>query len=400
MEEGEIESAKENLIEAALLDPTDPWSYVVLGNIMMRYEKNSEAAERFYKRSLELKPDDGYALNSMGGLCLEQHRWSEAHDWFDRAIAANRRFANPYYGKSHAFVGQQKPEQALEAIEEMFQVAEKQDERSEPVFRAARESYKETQYALARMRETDIIAALKNYQGLAEAKSGYPILVERRTLDAMIVGQTQMAWKKHRDHHLVRIRSQYPKELLSHIQAHEFTHILMEAEAREFGRNLWFSTTSTSREKALRAMAGDIKKMEQRGFNSEKTAEIVVQLLNGACGLIFNAPLDVVIEERIRRELPLLGHSQYLSLVQMASEAEYISAKKEIRDITPKAILRVNDVLNGVMALWLRDFSRGVADFSQTYRRFDSFAETEKLYVYLQQRLKHRIDPGAEYELV
>ena len=399
-ETGDIEQAKEHLIEAAVLDPTDAWSFVVLGNIMVRYDKNLEAADRFYRKALELKPNDGWALNSLGGIALEQERWDDAQAWFDRSIASNPKFANPYYGKSHAFVGKGEPDAALASTEQLFRDAEMQDARSKPVFDAARSNYLETRKALAQLNFAKGDEALSVYQEQIEDLSGFPIKIERRPMDAMLAGQTQMSWKHKRDHHLIIMRSQYPAEAVQHIQAHELTHIALEAEARNARRNKWFSTTAETRERAIRSMADDIKKLERRAGGSDRVANVVVQLLSGACGFIFNAPLDIVIEHRIRDRLPDLKHSQYASLCQLASEAEYVTTRKEIREMTPRLILKVNDTLNGVAALWLRSFTGGIADYTGSYRKLDHFALSERLFNHFQERYEKGLNPGDEYDLV
>jgi len=108
--------AKECLIEAATLDPKDSWSYVVLGNILARNENDIVGATRFYKKALEINPKDSWAINSMGGIALEQEKWDEAINWFDQSIAINPKFANPYYGKSHAYVGKLQPDKALASL--------------------------------------------------------------------------------------------------------------------------------------------------------------------------------------------------------------------------------------------------------------------------------------------
>ena len=402
MEVNQMKQAKEHLIEAATLDPNDSWSYVVLGNILARNENDIVGATRFYKKALAINPKDSWAINSMGGIALEQEKWDEALNWFDQSIAINPKFANPYYGKSHAYAGKLEPEKALGAIEQLFRDAELQDARSQPVFRAARDNYKNTHLALAKISLEKANEALAVYSEHIEDISGFPIKEERQGLTALLAGQTQMAWKKQRDHHLVHIRPQYPEVLVPHIRAHEFTHIALEAEARSASRNKWFGTTAVTRETALRAMAGDIKKFERSGAlaNTPNTAEVIVQLLNGACGFIFNAPLDMIIEERIQERLPSIRHSQYCSLVQLASEAEYVTTKKETRELTPKLILRVNDTLNLVMALWLRDFTQGIADFTSSYRKFDCFPLADKLYKHFQTRSKRGFQPGDEYDLV
>lgn len=352
------------------------------------------------KQALELKPEDGWALNSLGAICTERHEYEDAIAWFEKSIRFNPKFANPYYGRAHALVGMGKPEAALASIEELFQKAERQDARSEPVFRGARETYWETAKVIARINKEKADKALEVYEEHIEDLSGFPVQEERRDLEAMIAGQTQMAWKKNRDHHLVLIRPVYPEPLWQHIKAHELTHIALEAEARALGRNRWFATTAATRERAIRSMAADIKKLERKGLNNKRTAELMVELLNGACGIIFNAPLDMMIEQRIRERLPVLRYNQLCSLIQMAKEAESVSTNKDTRELTPGRILRVNDALNGAMALWLSDFSGGVGDFVQSYRKFDAFPIAQKIYQHFQARNKGKLEPGDEYMLV
>jgi hypothetical protein len=81
------------------------------------------------------------------------------------------------------------------------------------------------------------------------------------------------------------------------------THIALEAEARAVGRNKWFSTSAATRETAIRSMAADFKKFERAGMNNNKVAEVIAELVGGACGFLFNAPLDMLIERRIKGRL-------------------------------------------------------------------------------------------------
>lgn len=395
----ETDKAREHLVEAAVLDPKDAWSFVVLGNILAK-ENDWGGAERFIKQALVLKPEDGWALNSLGAICTERHEYEDAIAWFEKSIRFNPKFANPYFGRAHALIGIGKPEAALASIEELFQKAERQDIRSESVFRGARESYWETAKVFAKINKENADKALVVYQEHIEDLSGFPVREERQDLAAMIAGQTQMAWKKNRDHHLMLIRRAYPEPLWQHIKAHELTHIALEAEARALGRNKWFSTTAATRELAIRSMASDIKKLERKGLNSKRTAEVMVELLAGVCGFVFNAPLDMMIEQRIRERLPDLRYNQLCSLIQMAKEAESVSTNKDVRELTPNRILRVNDALNGAMALWLSDFSGGIGDFVQSYRKFEAFPIAQKIYQHFQTRSKGEFKPGDEYRLV
>jgi hypothetical protein len=87
-------------------------------------------------------------------------------------------------------------------------------------------------------------------------------------------------------------------------------------------------------------------------------------------------------------------------LIQLAKEAESASTNKEARELTPHQILRVNDSLNGAMALMLSDFTGGVSDFAQSYRKFHAFPIAQKIYQHFQTRSKKVLEPSDEYTLV
>jgi tetratricopeptide (TPR) repeat protein len=55
-ETGDIERAKDHVIEALKLNPSDALSYVVLGNIYMKHEKNYDRADKLYRRPPALQP--------------------------------------------------------------------------------------------------------------------------------------------------------------------------------------------------------------------------------------------------------------------------------------------------------------------------------------------------------
>jgi len=106
---------------------------------------------------------------------------------------------------------------------------------------------RETAKVIAKINKEKADKALEVFEEHVADLSGFPVKEERRDLAAMIAGQTQMAWKKNRDHHLIAIRPVYPEPLWQHIKAHELTHIALEAEARALGRNKWFGTTAARR---------------------------------------------------------------------------------------------------------------------------------------------------------
>lgn len=400
MELGEAEQARQYLVEAALLDPKDAWPYVVLGNALVREPGKLDAAEGLLAKAHELDPKDAWALNSLGGIAMERGDLAAAVAWFSKALEAKPDFGNAHYGWALALSTQGRDEEALERLGLLFGRAEVQDVRSRPVFGNARSLWREITAKRATARSGESLAAVRVYLGGIADRSGFPVREEWAEFPENYAAQTQMAWKKGRDYHLVRLRRDYPEPAWHHILAHEATHIDFETKARALGRNRWFTVNDETRSKAQRQMEPDIRRIARQGHSAERLAALAAQLLEGAASLLFNAPIDMAIESRLARELPVLREAQLISLDTLAREAAALSTHREIRQITPERILAVNDTLNAAAALFLRDLSGGALDYAEAYRPFDCLARAERLYAAYRDAEAEGIAPGAEYDLV
>jgi tetratricopeptide (TPR) repeat protein len=399
MELGKTEEARRCLVEAALLNPKDAWPYVVLGNALARDRDKLVAAQALLEKAHEIEPEDPWAMNSLGGICTERGDLAAATTWFEKSLAIKSDFANSHYGLANVLATQGKFESARERLQTLFEKAEYQDARSRSVFSAARSLWLDTISQLANARRECSLAEVRAYLASISERSGFPVKEEWADFPENFAAQTQMAWKKGRDHHLIRLRRGYPEPAWHHILAHEATHIALESAARAVGRNRWFVTTEESRAKALKLMEPDIRKISRQGYPVERLAELVTQLLNGASALVFNAAIDMVIESRLRSEIPSLADAQLLSLDLLAREAAGVTSHRDIRKVTPERILSVNDTLNAVGALFLRDLSRGALDYVEAYRPFHCMKKAESLYDAWKSKVGKGLEPGQEYDL-
>ncbi len=400
MELGQTERARQNLVEAALLNPDDAWPYVVLGNALVREPGKLDAAEQLLKKAHEIEPADPWAMNSLGGIATERGDLAGAIDWFGKALARKPDFANAHYGWANALATQGQFVEARTRLGILFAEAEMQDARSHAVFNAARNLWREITQQLANTRREGSLAAVRAYLASISDKSGYPVKEEWGEFPENFAAQTQMAWKKGRDHHLIRLRRGYPEPAWQHILAHEATHIALESEARAAGRNRWFVTTADTRAKALKLMDPEIRKIARQGYDGDRFAELIVQLYNGATAFVFNCAADMLIEERLHRELPALADAQMLSLDLLAREAITVTANREIRKITPERILSVNDTLNAATALFLKDLSGGALDYVQAYKPFHCLKQAERIYRSYRDAAAKGFSPGQEYDLI
>ncbi len=176
VETGDVENATNHLIEVLRLDPKDAWSWVVLGNLYIREKGDPETGEKFLRKALEIKPDDAWALNSLAAGFQKKGQTREAVDYFDRAIAANPDFANPYYGKALTLAEDGQSQTASDTLTQLFAEAKMQDARSQSVFDGARELYVTVQQKLAVEHHSDAFKCVQDYKAemekLRDSRSG------------------------------------------------------------------------------------------------------------------------------------------------------------------------------------------------------------------------------------
>jgi hypothetical protein len=83
----------------------------------------------------------------------------------------------------------------------------------------------------------------------------------------------------------------------------------------------------------------------------------------------------------------------------MALEAAQTNTNPQIRQVTPRKIMRASLALNGAYSLFLDDLFAGASTFSALYRRFDTFSLSQKLFNRWAEQVD-KLEPGDEYELV
>ena len=212
---GDIEGAKNELIDALRLQPDDAWSHVVLGNIYVKHDRDLPAAARFFTRALELKPGDPYALNSLAAVSQELGDSAKALKCFDEAIESHPDFANAWLGKAILLHRQDQPTKVVEVLDAMFGRAEVMDARSQPFFAEGLKLYLSAQQELAEAQRSDVFKALETYKADIATLSGYPVKVRTETVPGQLSGVAQMAWKRGRDHHIVQVSERLAPPILS-----------------------------------------------------------------------------------------------------------------------------------------------------------------------------------------
>lgn len=396
-ETGDIKRARNHVIEALKLNPNDAWSYVLLGNIYKRHEKDYDRAERLYRRALEIAPNDVTLLTNYGALMAEKGNTEQAEELFERAIAADPKYPNSYHGLALlAFQGGQ-PAEALTRIDEMFTRSQSTDRRVVPVYEEARRLYLAANQAVAEASAAQLMDCVEARRRALEDRGGAPIrMVRDDSLRVSAIIET--TWRHHRDHHVVRYRVRSPLTT-PHLIAHELEHLALELEAREAGRNRLFAVSTYNRELALRSIADHVAELRRTGVGEAQVNQYVNSLFEGLTSQLFNAPIDMIIERRLFHGLPDLRPSQFVSLHVLCQETVNVLTHPEVRRITPPLVLKANLAMNCATALFIDDLYGGKTAYATPYRSHAVYATGQKLFRLWRQAME-RFEPGDEYALV
>ena len=398
LELGNVAKAKEHLEECLKLDPANAWSFVLLGNIYAKHERNQPVAEFYYEAGLTTSPNDNILLNNYAALQMEQGKTVKAKELFERALAADSSYPNTYYGLAYLHQINREPAAAIAILDRLFDQPKSSDMRSEPVYRNARALYLELSEELARQDGTRLMGLIQEKKSELERAAGQRISIEEDNSLEYVSAVAQMAWKHGREEHQVRYRMK-SEAVTPHLVAHELEHIVLEQQARAGGRNLFFVTTAETRTAAVHSVASHVSKLQRQGYAEKNIAEVILQLIHGLCSQIFNCPLDMVVEHNLYAKYPELQRSQFVSLHQMYQEALKTFTSPEIKKLTPPSIFRASNTLNCTYALFIDYLYQGRTDYSSAYRSSEVFSTGENLFNVWKKQMEV-FQPGDEYALV
>jgi len=97
MQEG-YERSRELALKALAIDPDLVEALLALADIQLEYDWDMQAAERSYRRALEIRPNDAEGLRTYGYFLVTDGRFDEAIDYYERALEVDPLQVRAYYG--------------------------------------------------------------------------------------------------------------------------------------------------------------------------------------------------------------------------------------------------------------------------------------------------------------
>ncbi len=388
-ESGDHDAAIDALIDALRWDPRNGYALIMLGNIYARHKNDIGAANKFYDQALAVDPKDFIAINNIGGNLMQLGRVQEAQRYFEIAHEINPNYPNVLYALAMTRQQQRDYSGAFAYASQALRNAAAGD----PIRKASLSLI--MQSAQQQASNTNTFALADEYQERIEEATGKEIRVDP---DEFIptAAKLEIAENYGRAYHQVKFKPSYPA--VDHLVMHEMVHLDFVVQAQKEGNNLLFTSSDAGKQAFIKSALPQLKKLEKAGFSDANITGFIEAIFEGMMRQIFNAPVDLFIEDFLYREFEELRPTQFLSLHKLLLEYIDAARNKQVAAFSPPAVHRANTVLNLVAALHFKDlfgydltheFQASVADLKEAQRLWKEYEE-------------YRADrqPGEEYEVV
>jgi tetratricopeptide (TPR) repeat protein len=388
-ETGDQEGALNALVDALRWDPRNSYALIMTGNIYARHQDDLTTANKFFDQALAVNPKDFIAINNIGGNLMQLGRAQEAERYFEIAHELQPDYPNTLYAL--AMVRQQRSD--YDAAFDLALQALRNSSSGDPIRRGSLALVMQVAQQQSSSARTHELA--DSYQDQLEAASGKEIRVDA---DEQIptAAKLEVAENYGRNYHQVWFKPSYPA--VNHLVMHEMVHLDFIVQARQQSNNLVFTTSQASKQAFIKTAHPQLKKLEKAGYSDQNIAGFIDSVFEGMMRQVYNAPIDLFIEDFLYKRYVKLRPTQFLSLHKLLREYIDATRNKQVATFSPPAVHRANTVLNLVAALHFkelfgldltRDFNAAQVDMKEAQRLWKEYQD-------------YRTDrqPGEEYELV
>ena len=360
-----------------------------MGNIQAKFLEDLPTAMKYYDQALIANPNDNITINNIGANLMQQGKLEEAKKYFWEAIKIDDKYPNTHF--------------ALGMVAEM-----------ESDLQSAFYSYVK---AIKTNKNKDILYQNSVQQvfsiskQLTESETGKKIFREyrhklefegEREIDIIkdeeipTAAKFEFAENYDREKHIVKFNPKYPA--FEHLIMHELVHFDFVIDARKNKLNQLFISNNDQKIAFIKSIDHTLNKLQKLGVNEKSIASYCTDLFQGLNRQIFNAPIDLFIENYLFNEYSQLRPFQFISLHNMLLEGLKAVMDKNIVELSPKEVLSQSKIYNLVGAFqfkelfgidYVKDFKATTLELKKANDFYDEFLQ-----------YKDDKEPAEEYELV
>lgn len=398
LELGDIARAKEFILQAIKIDPSDAWAFSLLGNICAKHDRRYDLAEFYYEKGLSISPNDSNLLNNYAALQANIGKHDKAEEIFRRAIAATPTQPNPYIGLATLLHATERSREALRTLDSLFSAPRSEDIRAASLYAHAQDLYKKICLSISSKEHDVLVDYVDRFREMVEFEVQCPITVTYDETLTQPAAVTKLAWIYDTPEHRI-ICGASRKLTAPHLIAHEIEHIILGFTARKNKLNRLFTSNSQTLEAAAKAIRKHEASLVKKGWQPESVRQLMAQLVHGMCSQLYNSPIDMVVEYNVFTKHPELRACQLTSLYDLYNDFMQVLRSDNIRQATPPTVYTASNTLNCATAIFMDFLFHSATSFSQPYKDTPYYTNGRKLFLIWKNRYKATL-PGDEFQLV
>lgn len=391
LNDGDLEKAQDELIEALRCEPRNIWALILMGNLLSKGKNDAQSAESYYRRVLEYYPDNAIAINNVAGVYMEREDYEAAIPLFEQALSKDKKYVNSYYGLGLCHYKLGNYERGFEVCHEgVLQSVERPEnpglrqELLKLFLTIAGELAKKTNYMHVWLGIRDELEAVdgKKIEFIEDKHLSVSALMEYSVIHA-------------KDHHVLRYNSEKP--YVDHLFIHELMHLRMAQKATKAGRGKALVETAETRKHFNERFGRVIRKLHPQ-ISGQEIEDIVRQLHRGLGQQLLSGPLDLFVEQLMYDRYAVVRPIQLLSLFHQEQENIKSVRVGEKSGAFPAEIVRANKLMNICTSMHFKElygidlineYHPTKAELDQAKDLFDEFKAYRRTY-----------NDGDEYEMM
>ena len=339
-EEGDQEEGINQLIEALKWNPNNTNALLMMGNIYASFKKDIDTAEIFYRKVIELEPNNYIALNNIAGLIAKEGDLNKTLEYFQKSYQLNPKYPNTLYGMALTYFNQGEYLEAFEKTSSALKLIYTEKNRN----KALEDSCASLQMESAKyyLQATNEEQLFQTFLKDLEQKSSKEIEV---IIDDNIptAAKIEIAEYRNRPNHVIRYKKS--AKGYAHLVFHELTHLELIMEARKENENYLFTSSHNNENAFFRKAEKDKKKMLKGGLPEANFKIFLTKMFEGINLQMYNAPIDLFIEQRLYDRYKQLRPIQFLSLLQLQQQAIAGANNSTAKKISPTFLRDANIIL-------------------------------------------------------
>ena len=387
-DEGDIEGAINSLIDALRWDGKNAYALIMMGNIFAREKDDLNTAQTYYDQALVAKPDDNITINNIGANLMQQGKIAEAKKYFDKALGIDNKYPNTHYALAMIAASENDMHSAIYSFIQTIKYSKKNDSMYKL---ASRDAFDIAKKLIA----IDDKSIFRKFRSTLEKMGNVDIdIVTDETIPT--VAKIEYAENYNRAKHIVKYKASAPAYI--HLVMHELCHLLFSIDAKKAGQNKLFINNSEHKEKFIRNISLTLKKLSKMGVAEASVQKYASELFEGLNRQIFNAPVDLLIEEYLFNEFPQLRPYQFISNYTIIQESLVAVTDKKVVEHSPKDVLSKSKIYNLTNAMLFKDLYGIdlITDFQASKLELDMASSMYNEF----KEYKDDKEPAEEYELV